>query len=244
MGKEFRRDVNYYKVLQVDPEADPLIIKNAYYTILNQLKCHPDKGGDLEKAKLINEAYHILSSAELREEYDRFLEELVEIKHSLSFGHPGAARVVERQRYPQGYRRSFLEELFLGDEFYGDWLNEFFGMEGEHEYQAGTQSWTPPVNICWAGDNFIIKIELPGVRWEDIHIQFEGGILTIYGEKMEEHQHWVKLEFQYGRFRRSFQLPDQVMPDKINASLKDGILEVTIPIKEKNKGRIIPINQL
>jgi HSP20 family protein len=244
MGKEFRKDVNYYKVLQVDPEADPLIIKNAYYTILNQLKCHPDKGGDLENAKLINEAYHILSSAELREEYDRFLRESVEIKRSPSFTHPDVARVVERQRYRQEYRRSFLEELFSRNEFYDEWLSEFFGMEGEQEYQPGTQSWTPPVNIFWAGDNFIIKIELPGVRWEDIHIQIEGGILTIYGEKMEEHQHWVKLEFQYGRFSRSFQLPDRVMQDKINASLRDGILEVTIPIKEKNKGRIIPITQL
>lgn len=244
MGKEFRKDVNYYKILQVDPGADPLIIKNAYYTILNQLKCHPDKGGDLEKAKLINEAYHILSSAELREEYDRFLQESEEIKYSRSFEHPYAVRVVERQRYRQGYRRSFLEELFLGNEFYGDWLNEFFGMEGEQEYQTGSQSWNPAVNIFWAGNNFIIKIELPGVKWEDIHIQFEGGILTIYGEKIEEHQHWVKLEFQYGRFRRSFQLPEQVKPDKINASLRDGILEVTIPIREKNRGRIIPINQL
>jgi HSP20 family protein len=244
MEKEFRRDVNYYKVLQVDPGADPLIIKNAYYTILNQLKCHPDKGGDLEKAKLINEAYHILSSAELREEYDRFWRESAEIKYSRSFEHPYAVRVVERQRYRQGYRRSFLEELFLGNEFCGDWLNEFFGMEGEQEYQAGSQSWNPPVNISWAGNNFIIKIELPGVKWEDIHIQFEGGILTIYGEKIEEHQHWVKLEFQYGRFRRSFQLPEQVKPDKINASLRDGILEVRIPIREKNRGRIIPINQL
>jgi len=244
MGKEFRRDVNYYRILQVDPGADPLIIKNAYYTILNQLKCHPDKGGDLEKAKLINEAYHILSTAELREKYDRFLHEAEEIKYSRSFEHPYAVRVVERQRYRQGYRRSFLEELFLGDEFYGDWLNEFFGMEGEQEYQADNQSWKPPANIFWAGDNFIIKIELPGVRWEDIHIQLDGGILTISGEKIEGHQHWVKLEFQYGKFRRSFQLPDQVKPDKINASLRDGILEVTIPIREKNRGRIIPINQL
>jgi HSP20 family protein len=244
MGKEFRRDVNYYKILQVDPGADPLIIKNAYYTILNQLKCHPDKGGDLENAKLINEAYHILSSVELREEYDRFWQESEENKYSRSFEHPYAVRVVERQRYRQGYRRSFLEELFLGDEFYGDWLNEFFGMEGEQEYQAGGQSWNPPVNIFWAGNTFIIKIELPGVRWEDIHIQIEGGILTIYGEKIEEHHQWVKLEFQYGRFRRSFQLPEQVKPDKINASLRDGILEVTIPIKEKDRGRIIPINQL
>ena len=244
MEKEFRRDVNYYKVLQVDPGADPLVIKNAYYTILNQLKCHPDKGGDLEKAKLINEAYHILSSVELREEYDRFLLEAVEIKPSPGFGPPGAARVVERQRYRQGYRRFFLEELFPGDLLDDDWLKDFFGREGEYEHQAGGQSWTPPVNIYRAGDNLIIKIELPGVKWEDIHIQFEGGILTIEGEKIEEHQQWVKLEFQYGRFRRSFQLPDRLLPDKIDARLRDGILELTIPIREKNRGRIIPITQL
>jgi HSP20 family molecular chaperone IbpA len=45
-------------------------------------------------------------------------------------------------------------------------------------------------------------------------------------------------------FRRSFQLPDRVLPDKIDACLRDGILEVAIPIREKNRGRIIPITQL
>ena len=64
MAKQFRKDVNYYKLLQVDPDADKLVIKSTYYTILNKLHTHPDKGGDEEKTKLINEAYQVLSSSQ------------------------------------------------------------------------------------------------------------------------------------------------------------------------------------
>lgn len=61
---------NYYKILQVDPDVDPIIIKKAFNGLMKELKKHPDLGGDTEEAKEINEAYAVLSDSVKRKEYD------------------------------------------------------------------------------------------------------------------------------------------------------------------------------
>ena len=62
---------DYYQILQIAPQADPSIIKAAYYTHLKSLKKHPDLGGSHEDAVLLNEAYEILGDPLRRREYDR-----------------------------------------------------------------------------------------------------------------------------------------------------------------------------
>lgn len=62
---------DYYSILQVSPQADPAIIKAAYYTQLKVLKKHPDLGGSHEEATRLNEAYEVLSDPVRRREYDR-----------------------------------------------------------------------------------------------------------------------------------------------------------------------------
>lgn len=64
---------DYYQILQISCQADPAIIKAAYYTHLKVLKKHPDLGGTEEGAKLLNEAYEVLSDAAKRHEYDKKL---------------------------------------------------------------------------------------------------------------------------------------------------------------------------
>ncbi len=61
---------DYYQILHVHPDADPEVIKASYRTLMQKLKNHPDLGGDLAKAKLINEAFRVLSDARLRAQYD------------------------------------------------------------------------------------------------------------------------------------------------------------------------------
>lgn len=62
---------DYYKILQVHPDADPAIIRNARRTIMNELRAHPDLGGNTAKAQEINEAYETLSDPEKRRAYDQ-----------------------------------------------------------------------------------------------------------------------------------------------------------------------------
>lgn len=73
----FRPEVDYYEILQVHPRASQAMIKKAYRTLMGELGGHPDLGGDEERAKLINEAYRVLSDPDLRRAYDKARESLL-----------------------------------------------------------------------------------------------------------------------------------------------------------------------
>lgn len=64
------RPKDFYRILQVQPDADPLIIKSAYRTLMNEMKMHPDMGGATRRAQEINEAYDVLSDSKKRRAYD------------------------------------------------------------------------------------------------------------------------------------------------------------------------------
>ena len=68
---QFRPEIDYYEILQVHPRASPEIVKKAYRTLMGEMRAHPDLGGDVERAKLINEAYRVLGDEALRRAYDR-----------------------------------------------------------------------------------------------------------------------------------------------------------------------------
>jgi len=68
----FDPEVDYYKVLQVDPRAHPEVIKHAYRALVRGAKAHPDLGGSHQQAVLLNRAYEVLSDPEKRREYDEF----------------------------------------------------------------------------------------------------------------------------------------------------------------------------
>jgi hypothetical protein len=88
----FRTDVDYYEVLQVHPNAHPAVIRKVYHVLMLDLKHHPDLGGDVERAQLINEAFAVLSDPERRAEYDRFRAEV-----GIRTESPGAARSAPEQ---------------------------------------------------------------------------------------------------------------------------------------------------
>jgi HSP20 family protein len=245
MAKRFSKDINYYKILQVDPEADKLVIKSTYYTILNKLHIHPDKGGDEEKTKLINEAYQVLSSSELRREYDAFL-----VKLSGQKNHPYPIPESDRLRgiqYPDSddiprYRQAPFGGIFSISNAFDRLFQDFF--TGESDFHYRRQEWNPAVNIYREEGNLFIKIEVPGVSWQNLHIEVKNDILTVSGDKPPEfleRREYLKVEFQYGGFHRSFQLPGEVNPGKMTATLADGILELMIPAATVTKSRIIPI---
>ena len=66
----FRPEVDYYEILQVHPRASQEMVKKAYRTLMGEMRGHPDLGGDVERAKLINEAYTVLGDPALRRAYD------------------------------------------------------------------------------------------------------------------------------------------------------------------------------
>ena len=117
-------------------------------------------------------------------------------------------------------------------------LDRFFNESVNAKNYTG---FTPHVDACETEKSYEIEVALPGVKKEDINIDFQEGKLTITGERklerQEEGRRYHMLETQYGSFSRTFYLPDKVSPDKITASLEDGILLVTVPKDEQKTMR-------
>lgn len=92
---------------------------------------------------------------------------------------------------------------------------------------------TPQSDAAATGEHYEINLELPGVAIEDIQIDVHDNNLTVHGEKRTEREEKGKTYFfserTFGAFQRSFRMPPDVLPDKITAGFKDGILCIKIP---------------
>jgi HSP20 family protein len=96
--------------------------------------------------------------------------------------------------------------------------------------------WAPLVDIIEEDKQYIIKTELPEVRKEDVKVTVENGVLTIVGERKlekEETKKYHRVERSYGRFVRTFIVPEGADADKVSAEFKDGVLYVRLPKSEK-----------
>jgi HSP20 family protein len=113
--------------------------------------------------------------------------------------------------------------------------------------QALNTVWTPQVETFRRGDNLVIRADIPGVNKEDVHVEVEDDVLTISGERKEEHEEnrdgYYRSERSYGQFYRAIPLPEGVNAEKCDASFKDGVLEVTLPApkQEERKAKRIQI---
>ncbi|HYZ35603.1 MAG TPA: Hsp20/alpha crystallin family protein [Pseudonocardiaceae bacterium] len=123
-------------------------------------------------------------------------------------------------------------------------------LRGQQAWQSGTgvtsaPAWAPPVDISERKDAYVVSVELPGVKVEDLEIAFQGGLLTIQGERQltqdSADEQFHVLERCYGLFRRSITLPLHVQADAIEASTEDGVLQVVIPKVEEAKPRRIEV---
>jgi HSP20 family protein len=107
-------------------------------------------------------------------------------------------------------------------------------------------AWAPPVDISERKDAYVLTVELPGVKVEDLEIAFQDGLLTIQGERPltqdSPDEQFHVLERRYGLFRRSITLPLHVKADAIEASTEDGVLQVVVPKVEEAKPKRIEVH--
>lgn len=122
----------------------------------------------------------------------------------------------------------------------------FDSMLGRYPRDRVEGLWAPLVDVEETKDNIIARIELPGMKKEDIKVTLMNNILTISGERKHEAEEkgktYYRIERAYGRFQRTIELPADVMSDKAKASYKDGILELVVPKSEKAKEKEIAID--
>lgn len=107
--------------------------------------------------------------------------------------------------------------------------------------------WMPTTDIMETKTSYLVRAELPGIDEEDIHIRVEGRILSIEGEKKFEkktdEENYHRIESSYGRFFRSFTLPDSIDPEKVKAAFEKGVLKVEVPKTEGAKPKEIRIGK-
>lgn len=105
--------------------------------------------------------------------------------------------------------------------------------------------WAPTVDISETEAEYAIKAELPEVKKEDVKVTVEDGVLTLQGERKQEKEEkgkkYHRIERSYGRFVRSFTLPDSVDESKVKAEYADGVLHLHLPKSEKAKPKQIDV---
>ncbi len=112
-------------------------------------------------------------------------------------------------------------------------FNRLFNAVEKGAAEAPNVDFVPAVNTREADDAYYIEVDLPGVKKEDISIDVDDNVLTISGERKVEEERkedeFYRVESFYGKFERSFTLPEDVDADKIEAEAKDGVLTIRIP---------------
>jgi len=110
---------------------------------------------------------------------------------------------------------------------------------------TGAAVWVPAVDICESKDAYLVAVEVPGVKTDDLEITFEDGLLIIQGERQFIRAAGEKVhraERCFGAFRRSITLPNHVKPDEIEASFQDGVLEVRVPKAQEVQAKRIQVS--
>lgn len=145
---------------------------------------------------------------------------------------------------PYVWKRPYGDLLDMYEKINRLFEDDFPGQDPKNQLAPGY--WFPATDIFETKDDFVFKIELPGISKDDIKVELSGESLTVKGERKEEievkKEEFHRIERCGGTFTRNFTLPKNANGEKVTASMKDGILELRIPKQEKTKTKAIPIN--
>jgi HSP20 family protein len=110
-------------------------------------------------------------------------------------------------------------------------------------------TWCPEIDVFEKGNHLVTRIDLPGMKKEDVKVEVTDSQLTISGERKseaeEKKQDFYRCEREYGSFYRTVPLPEGVKVEDVKASFSDGVLEVSVPLpaKAEIKARKVEIQE-
>jgi HSP20 family protein len=138
----------------------------------------------------------------------------------------------------------FRDLLSIQDE-----MNQVFrraiGQGGQSEPGEGRALWAPALDISERKDAYLVTVEVPGVKPEDLDVTLEDGVLTVQGRREatrdSSDQQYHRVERRYGAFRRTVTLPTRTKAEAIEASFENGVLEIIVPKAEEARPRKIEI---
>jgi len=129
-------------------------------------------------------------------------------------------------------------------------INRVFGNLSDTDSNSATSEWSPAVDVREFSNRFQLLLDVPGVDPKDVEITLDNGVLTVSGTRSEEkavgtngaeQPQQQRLERRLGRFHRRFILPDTADADNVNATGRNGVLEIVIPKQPKAQPRRIAV---
>lgn len=129
------------------------------------------------------------------------------------------------------------------------WFGEYFSKNKESATQGesifsetGNMLRFPVVDIQEQQDKYVVHAEIPGMKKDEIDVEYRDGYLTVRGEKKfeqeEQEKDFHRIERSYGSFHRTFEIPEEISEEAIKGKYKNGVLEITLPMKNPEKRRV------
>jgi HSP20 family protein len=113
------------------------------------------------------------------------------------------------------------------------------------EMTTGGEQWKLALDVVERDDAYVVRADVPGLKPEEVKIDVEDDLLTISGEHEESEEeksdNYVRRERRYGSFSRSLNLPKGVTADQIEATSKDGVVEISIPKPKQEEPKAVSI---
>jgi HSP20 family protein len=105
-----------------------------------------------------------------------------------------------------------------------------------------TATWFPEIDVFEKGNRLVTRIDLPGMKKEDVKVEVTDGHLAISGERKteadEKKEGFYHCEREYGSFYRAVPLPEGVKLEDVKATFSDGVLEVSVPLPAKPEAKM------
>ncbi|MBU0943209.1 MAG: Hsp20/alpha crystallin family protein [Proteobacteria bacterium] len=160
-----------------------------------------------------------------------FKEEEKETDTALPINRPGQIQPRRPSYSPVGQIQQEMEQLF--NNFLKGFEQRGFGTEKFFTDSLTDGLFKPTLDIGATEKEYAISVEVPGIDQKDITLEISNNILTIRGEKKQEHEEkqkdYYRIERSYGSFQRILSLPEDADQDAVKANFKNGILTITLP---------------
>ena len=133
------------------------------------------------------------------------------------------------------------------DSLQGEMNRLFDGFFGTQKGNGGgsLRRWIPSMDLVEAGDELVLRADLPGMSEDDVAIEIKDNVLTVSGERRSEHEEknesFYRAERAFGSFSRSLTLPEGVEPDSVSANFDNGVLEVRVPKPQERQPHRVAI---
>ncbi len=141
--------------------------------------------------------------------------------------------------------RSGLEDVAVLQNRLNSIFHDFARPSGQESESLSSGSFIPAVDIYEDAQHVALKLEIPGIRQEDLDIRVENQTLSVRGERKfeaeEKEENFHRIERRFGSFVRSFTLPQTVDTDTVKASYENGVLKISISKKAEAKPKQIKV---